>query len=280
MLYDVTIDESNSHVAPTQFFTETQIEKKVKRPLPLPTSGKRKRAAIRKNRNKRNAMQEVELATTTADDADDEWVAAGGSEAESKSTVARKNPEESNLLACLFGKIATNDKMFWKLLPRFVCRLLLIKVGIDAAYAYHQDRSWILNSRSSRSPQYLEDGVTRLPTDREMCIATLVLGRDSSNKLTAVEHTTDRHDDRCIVSKVYTGRCSIHFQSPMSQLLWHRSRPTASVEKPMKGEKAGATDSKRVVITARCPLDPSTRMRPKPMSWFSTTGTTHRGEGI
>jgi hypothetical protein len=85
--------------------------------------------------------------------------------------------------------------MFWKLLPRFVCRLL-IKVGIDAAYV---PPGPIMDStHAARSPQYRKMVLQGCQLTEKMCIATLVLGRDSSNKLTAVEHTTDRHDDSAL----------------------------------------------------------------------------------
>jgi hypothetical protein len=43
-------------------------------------------------------------ATTTADDADDEWVAAGGSEVESKSTVLWKKNSTACMFVCVPGQ--------------------------------------------------------------------------------------------------------------------------------------------------------------------------------
>ena len=171
---------------------------------------------------------------------------------------AAKGDMLSMIMESLFGTIAPRDKSFWSLIPRVVVRLLLIKCGVEAAYGFHRDSSWILNSRNLLNPTLYNDG-TRLPTIREMCVVTLALGRDESNTLTAVEHSNHGltgNNKSSVVSKVFTGRCSAHLQSYMAQLYKHRSYSTDHTEPNMDGTMSPPTGVPRCVVTARGPLDP------------------------
>jgi hypothetical protein len=116
-------------------------------------------------------------------------------------------------------KQKTSRKVLRTLLPLFLCRLLLLKSGKEAAYGFHRDVTWTMNSRNAEAPTYVSGGETALPTAMQMCVPTLAIARDGYNRLTELVHSglKDSRKEEDILSRVYTGRCSIHIQSPGCQ---------------------------------------------------------------
>jgi len=121
-------------------------------------------------------------------------------------------------------------------LAKFVCNMQIIKSGIFATYAKHQDGSGILNSPSAGTPRY-SNRKNLLPTKFQMVVPTTVLGRDQFSLETKLRWYKDGRDDD-VWGEVVTHNNDIHFQGIGCQyfLLKHSGAPNRGSQTKSRGK--------------------------------------------